>query len=246
MPANLHTLSSLGSIPDAAPTVLTDLREFLAFKIGNEEYGVDILRVQEIRSYEKPTTIATAAADLKGVVNLRGVIVPIIDLRLKLGLPEARYDHLTVVIVLNIGQRVVGVVVDGVSDVLTLEREQLRPVPALDMDVDRDHLLAIGSVDDLKATLADIAEKKKLIDTDQLALEKTAVTTTEKTEYAALVQALGTFWQIAGQNIQLIEQGNKEEGFDFLVAKTIPARNVVLEMLSQQKQRQNTSLTESC
>src|SRR3989344_1734397 len=80
----------------------------------------------------------------------------------------------------------------------------------------------------------------------QLRLAKTAVTTTEKTEYAALVQALGTFWQIAGQNIQLIEQGNKEEGFDFLVAKTIPARNVVLEMLSQQKQRQNTSLTESC
>ena len=156
MPANLHTLSSLGSIPDAAPTVLTDLREFLAFKIGNEEYGVDILRVQEIRSYEKPTTIANAAADLKGVVNLRGVIVPIIDLRLKLGLPEARYDHLTVVIVLNIGQRVVGVVVDGVSDVLTLEREQLRPVPALDMDVDRDHLLAIGSVDDRMLILLDI------------------------------------------------------------------------------------------
>lgn len=156
MPANLHTLSSLGSIPDAAPTVLTDLREFLAFKIGNEEYGVDILRVQEIRSYEKPTTIANAAADLKGVVNLRGVIVPIIDLRLKLGLPQARYDHLTVVIVLNIGQRVVGVVVDGVSDVLTLEREQLRPVPALDMDVDRDHLLAIGSVDDRMLILLDI------------------------------------------------------------------------------------------
>lgn len=141
---------------EALPNAMTDLREFLAFKIGTEEYGVDILRVQEIRSYEKPTTIANAAAELKGVVNLRGVIVPIIDLRLKLGLKEAAYDHLTVVIVLNIGQRVVGVVVDSVSDVLTLEREQLRPVPALDMDADRDHLLAIGSVDDRMLILLDI------------------------------------------------------------------------------------------
>lgn len=88
---------------------LTQIREFLAFKIANEEYGVDILRVQEIRSYEKPTSIANAPEHLKGVVNLRGVIVPIIDLRIKLGVGEVRYDHLTVVIVLNIGDRVVGV-----------------------------------------------------------------------------------------------------------------------------------------
>lgn len=141
---------------NSAQNTLTDLREFLAFKVGAEEYGVDILRVQEIRSYEKPTTIANAAPELKGVVNLRGVIVPIIDLRLKLGQQQATYDHLTVVIVLNIGQRVVGVVVDGVSDVLTLEREQLRPVPTLDSDVDRDHLLAIGSVDDRMLILLDI------------------------------------------------------------------------------------------
>jgi len=85
---------------------LTHIREFLAFKIANEEYGVDILRVQEIRSYEKPTTIANAPEHLKGVVNLRGVIVPIIDLRIKLGVGEVQYNHLTVVIVLNIGNRV--------------------------------------------------------------------------------------------------------------------------------------------
>ena len=132
--------------PSTSRTTMTDLREFLAFKIGNEEYGVDILRVQEIRSYEKPTAIANAPAELKGVVNLRGVIVPIIDLRLKLGLTAVQYDHLTVVIVLNIGQHVVGVVVDGVSDVLTLEREQLRPVPLLGSHLDPDHFLAIGTV----------------------------------------------------------------------------------------------------
>ena len=90
------------------------------------------------------------------MVNLRGVIVPIIDLRIKLGVGEVRYDHLTVVIVLNIGDRVVGVVVDGVSDVLTLEPSQLRPVPALDSNFDPEHILAIGSVDERMLILLDI------------------------------------------------------------------------------------------
>ncbi len=107
------------------------------------------------------------------------------------------------------------------------------------------HAMLVRTPDDLKTTLADIADKKKLIDADQLALEKSAVTAAEKADYAGLVQALGMFWQIAGQNIKLIEQGSKEESFDFLVAKTIPARNAVLEMLSQQKLRQNAALTAS-
>ena len=146
MSANLHTPSSLGSIPDAAPTVLTDLREFLAFKIGNEEYGVDILRVQEIRSYEKPTTIANAAADLKGVVNLRGVIVPIIDLRLKLGCETAEYNTFTVVVVLNVRGRVVGAVVDSVSDVLALGKDHIKPAPELSSSVDSSFITGIGSI----------------------------------------------------------------------------------------------------
>ncbi|MDP3230020.1 MAG: chemotaxis protein CheW [Acidovorax sp.] len=136
--------------------VLTHIREFLAFKIGAEEYGIDILQVQEIRSYEKPTTIVNAPPDLKGMVNLRGVIVPIIDLRLRLGLANVQYDHLTVVIVLNIGLRVVGVVVDAVSDVLTLEPAQLRPVPALDAKLEPDHFLAIGTVGNRMLILLDI------------------------------------------------------------------------------------------
>ena len=163
-----HPASSASSTLQPATAgvgALTHIREFLAFKIANEEYGVDILRVQEIRSYEKPTTIANAPEHLKGVVNLRGVIVPIVDLRIKLGVgvDEVRYDHLTVVIVLNIGNRVVGVVVDGVSDVLTLEPSQLRPVPALDSNFDPEHLLAIGSVDDRMLILLDI--EKFLSDT---------------------------------------------------------------------------------
>lgn len=153
---SLAALATAVSPDPGAQFPLTDLREFLAFKLGTQEYGVDILRVQEIRSYEKPTTIANAAAGFKGVINLRGVIVPIIDLGLKLGMQPARYDSLTVVIVLSIGQQVVGVVVDAVSDVLTLEHHQLRPVPPMEGGADHDHLLAIGSVDDRMLILLDI------------------------------------------------------------------------------------------
>jgi purine-binding chemotaxis protein CheW len=142
----------------AAPSTAAppSIQEFLAFKLGHEEYGIDILRVQEIRSYEKPTRIANAPDFIKGVVNLRGVIVPIIDLRLKLNLEQAHYDHLTVVIVLNIGQRVMGIVVDAVSDVVTLAPEQLRPVPKLGAGMASEHLLAIGAVDDRMLILVDI------------------------------------------------------------------------------------------
>jgi len=113
----------------AQATSAAGVHEFLAFKLGNEEYGIDILRVQEIRSYEEPTRLANVPPFIKGVVNLRGVIVPIVDMRLKFRLDEAKYDRFTVVIVLNIGSRVVGIVVDSVSDVITLAPEQLRPVP---------------------------------------------------------------------------------------------------------------------
>jgi len=134
----------------------TDIREFLAFKLGREEYGIDILRVQEIRSYEEPTRMANAPDYIKGVVNLRGVIVPIIDMRIKFNLEEVKYDGFTVVIVLNIGKQVIGMVVDGVSDVITLAPEQLRPVPELNSAIAGDHLLAIGSLEDRMLILLDI------------------------------------------------------------------------------------------
>ena len=135
---------------------LTSVREFLAFKLGAEEYGIDILRVQEIRSYEEPTRIANAPSELKGVVNLRGVIVPIIDLRIKLCLEHVRYDDFTIVIVLNIRSRVVGMVVDAVSDVITLTPEQLRPVPEFSSAIASDHILAIGAVEERMLILVDI------------------------------------------------------------------------------------------
>ena len=146
------------SAPKAATLVsaTTSLREFLAFKLGAEEYGIDILRVQEIRSYEPPTRIANAPAFLKGVVNLRGVIVPIVDLRLKLGCHSAEYNHFTVVIVLNVRNRVVGAVVDSVSDVLELAGQTIRPAPATNASIDTSYITGIGSVNDRMLILMDI------------------------------------------------------------------------------------------
>ncbi|TDP71591.1 chemotaxis protein CheW [Roseateles toxinivorans] len=131
--------------------------EFLTFRLGAEEYGIDILKVQEIRSYEPPTRIANAPDFIKGVVNLRGVIVPIVDLRLKLGCASAEYNGFTVVIVLNVRGRVVGAVVDSVSDVLELTKDAIRPAPEMNAStVDTSYITGIGSVNDRMLILMDI------------------------------------------------------------------------------------------
>ena len=130
--------------------------EFLTFRLGAEEYGIDILKVQEIRSYEPPTRIANAPAFIKGVVNLRGVIVPIVDLRLRLGCESAEYSALTVVIVLNVKGRVVGAVVDSVSDVLELGKDAIKPAPEMASAVDASFITGIGSVGERMLILMDI------------------------------------------------------------------------------------------
>jgi len=157
LPADLPAATPV-AVPATAPASAAAPRisEFLAFKLGGEEYGIDILRVQEIRSYERPTRIANAPHHILGVVNLRGLIVPIVDLRLKFQLEPVAYDGLTVTIVLGIGPRVVGIVVDAVSDVITLAPEQLRAVPELQSSIESEHLLAIGAVDDRMLILMDI------------------------------------------------------------------------------------------
>jgi purine-binding chemotaxis protein CheW len=130
--------------------------EYLTFRLGAEEYGIDILKVQEIRSYEAPTRIANAPAFIKGVVNLRGVIVPIVDLRLKLGCDSNDYNSFTVVIVLNVRGRVVGAVVDSVSDVLELSRDSIKPAPEMASAVDTSFITGISSVNDRMLILMDI------------------------------------------------------------------------------------------
>jgi purine-binding chemotaxis protein CheW len=121
--------------------------EFLTFRLGGEEYGIDILKVQEIRGYEAVTRIANAPAFIKGVVNLRGVIVPIVDLRVKFALGEARYDAFTVVIILNVAGRVVGAVVDSVSDVLELNEKQIKPAPEFNSLLDAGYITGLGTVE---------------------------------------------------------------------------------------------------
>jgi purine-binding chemotaxis protein CheW len=130
--------------------------EFLTFRLGAEEYGIEILKVQEIRSYENPTRIANSAPFFKGVVNLRGVIVPIVDLRLKFGCESADYNDFTVVIVLSIRGRVVGAVVDSVSDVLELPREAVRPAPEIDAAVDTSYITGIANIQERMLILMDI------------------------------------------------------------------------------------------
>ncbi|MFZ6846696.1 chemotaxis protein CheW [Undibacterium sp. RuRC25W] len=138
--------------------VVTDIsgHEFLAFTLGNEEYGIDILKVQEIRGYEAVTRIANAPDFLKGVINLRGIIVPVVDMRIKFNLGSPTYDQFTVVIILNIEGRIVGMVVDSVSDVTTLLPEQVRPAPEMGTTFNTEFLIGLGTLDDRMLILVDI------------------------------------------------------------------------------------------
>jgi purine-binding chemotaxis protein CheW len=151
----------LGTTRAAEPSVAmssthTGRHEYLAFVLGGEEYGIDILKVQEIRGYEAVTRIANAPDFIKGVINLRGNIVPIIDMRIKFALEDITYDTFTVVIILNVAHRVVGMVVDGVKDVLTLGAEQVRPAPEFTGAFRTEYLIGMGSVDERMLILVDI------------------------------------------------------------------------------------------
>jgi purine-binding chemotaxis protein CheW len=130
--------------------------EFLTFTLGREEYGMDILKVQEIRGYDAVTAIANTPAFIKGVINLRGIIVPIVDLRIKFNLGNVTYNEMTVVIILNLHHRVVGVVVDSVSDVLTLTQEQIKAAPSLSTSLDTRYIMGLGTIDQRMLILVDI------------------------------------------------------------------------------------------
>lgn len=156
-------MSSVSNINNAAPA--TEPMEVLAFRLGGEEYGVDIQKVQELRGYDAVTSIANAPAYMKGVVNLRGIIVPIVDLRIKFGLGDPTYDQFTVVIILSIKGQVMGVVVDSVSDVTTLAAEQIKPAPTLSFHAD--YLLGLGAINDRLLLLIDM---DLLLQRDELGL----------------------------------------------------------------------------
>jgi len=131
-------------------------QQFLTFKLAGEEYGVGILSVQEIRGWSAVTAIPHSPSWLLGVINLRGAVVPIIDLRIKFNFARADYNEFTVVIILNVGTRVIGVVVDGVSDVITLASGQITPAPSLGASTDASHIIGFGTLDDRMRILMDV------------------------------------------------------------------------------------------
>jgi purine-binding chemotaxis protein CheW len=146
MPAmNTTNAARPNSQPSAEQTVAAS-GQYLTLRLGSEEYAIDILRVQEIRSYEEPTRMVNAPAYIKGVVNLRGVIVPIVDLRMKLNLEKVEYNEFTVVIILNVHGTVIGAVVDSVSDVVTLSAQAIKPAPQFDAAIDARFITGLANV----------------------------------------------------------------------------------------------------
>jgi purine-binding chemotaxis protein CheW len=144
-----------------------DSQEFLSFVLGAEHYALDIMSVKEIRGYEKVTQIANAPSFIKGVINLRGDIVPIVDLRIKFNIGEATYNEFTIVIMLNIAERIVGIVVDGVSDVIRLAEGDVRPPPEFGVAFDIRYLLGLVAIEEQMVILVNI---ENLISSEELGL----------------------------------------------------------------------------
>ncbi|KXX64745.1 MULTISPECIES: chemotaxis protein CheW [Marichromatium] len=144
-----------------------DSREYLTFTLGDEEYGIDILNVQEIRGYDTVTKIANSPHFIKGVINMRGVIVPIIDMRLKFDLGEVEYNQFTVVIILNITGRVVGMVVDGVSDVIALHQDQIRPAPEFGAVLDTAYIDGLATLEERMVIMVNI---ERLMNSEEMGL----------------------------------------------------------------------------
>ncbi len=150
---------------EAAPEIIgmdtsADSSQYLTFILSDEEYGVDILRVQEIKGWDTVTLIPNTPGYIKGVINLRGTIVPIIDLRLRFNLDSVNYSPLTVVIVLKIvsedDERVMGIVVDGVSDVYNVSEDQMKPPPDFGNVVNVDYVKGLATVDEKMIIVLDI------------------------------------------------------------------------------------------
>lgn len=146
----------MGAMEKLGESAQAGAREYLTFRLDQEEYGIDILKVQEIRGYEPPTRIANAPNFIKGVVNLRGTIVPIVDMRLKFNCSKAEYNDFTVVVILKLNQRIVGIVVDSVSDVMELPADSVKSAPDIDSVIERDAVLGLGSLGDRMLILLDI------------------------------------------------------------------------------------------
>ena len=159
--------TSASTLPGADSAHSAVGSELLTFTLGSEYYGVDILKVQEIRGYDTVTRIPGSPAFIKGVINLRGAIVPVIDLRIKFNLATVAYNEFTVMIILNIARRIVGIVVDSVSDVTQLSPEQIKPTPEFGTALDTSYITGLGALDERMLILIDI---EKLMSSTDMAL----------------------------------------------------------------------------
>lgn len=159
---------------DDQALVSSGQQEFLTFTLGAEEYAIDILKVQEIRGYDGVTRIANTPPYIKGVINMRGVIVPVVDMRIKFNVGEAVYDQFTVMIILNLGERVVGMVVDGVSDVIALDPDQIRPAPEFGATLDTEYLQGLATLEkdkeDEDERMAIVVDIEKLMTSGDMGL----------------------------------------------------------------------------
>jgi purine-binding chemotaxis protein CheW len=134
----------------------TDGSQYLTFTLGDEEYGVEILKVQEIKGYSTITPIPNTPPYVRGVMNLRGTIIPVVDLRSKFAMPETEYTRFTVIIVVTIGTKVVGLVVDAVSDVLNVPRGDIQPTPDFGSQVDTRFIEGMAKAGDKLIVLLNI------------------------------------------------------------------------------------------
>jgi len=150
----------------------TDGSQFLTFQLGEELYGVDILRVQEIKGYTAVTRIPNTPAHIKGVLNLRGTIVPIVELRTKFGMPTIDYTMFTVIVVVVVREKIMGLVVDAVSDVLNIDKKDIQPAPQFGAKVDVSFLNGIGKSGDKLVALLDM---DRLLSDNDLQDQATAV-----------------------------------------------------------------------
>ena len=148
---------------DGTNSEASQVQQYLTFLLHEEIYGLDILKVREIRGYDTVTRIANTPEFIKGVINLRGNIIPIVDLRLKFNMRHATYDELTVVIILDVGDRIVGVVVDGVSDVVELNSEQIRQVPDISAKIDTRYITGLATLDEKMMILINIEKLMNMV-----------------------------------------------------------------------------------
>jgi purine-binding chemotaxis protein CheW len=142
-----------------------DGNQYLSFTLGNEEYGLDILKVQEIKGYSAITPIPRAAPYIKGMMNLRGTIVPIVDLRIRFNMPQIEYDQFTVIIVIMVENRTMGMVVDAVSDVLNIQEEDIQSTVDFSDNIDTSFISGMGKAGDRMVIMLDV---HKILGIDEL------------------------------------------------------------------------------